>query len=346
MWLNASPVMATVIFAAQLRFEIIVILGLLALMISVVPIFVFGALILRRLRLITNFRILRWLAARFGWGMNVAELSRRLNMPIDELQRHEPTYRVALIPKRGGGQRRLLVPDPQTKALQRRLLRRVLSALRAHDAAFGFERGKSIVDNARPHCQQAVVVRIDVVDFFPSTSAERVEAYFRRIGWNQETARLLTRMTTHEGGLPQGAPTSPRLSNLMNYFLDVQLTRLAVRYRGVYTRYADDITFSFSRDRPRRVRGIIQKTRQILRRKGYKLNRKKLRILRRHQRQTVTGLVVNEHPQLPRQTRRWLRAVRHHVRDGRPSTLTTDQLIGWMAFELMTLEKRQPPPES
>jgi len=191
-----------------------------------------------------------------------------------------------------------------------------------------------------------VVIRIDLIDFFPSTTASRVEAYFRRIGWNAEAAELLTRLTTHEGGLPQGAPTSPRLSNLVNFYLDVQLTRLAARYRGVYTRYADDLTYSFPRDYPRRMRGIDQKTRRILKHRGYQINYKKLRILRRHQRQTVTGLVVNDHPQLPRRTRRWLRSVRHHVRTGRPITLTEEQLLGWTAFELMTLRAQTRPPQS
>src|SRR5690606_2115987 len=150
-----------------------------------------------------------------------------LDVSTEELLSHRPDYAETFIAKRSGGRRRLLIPDWKTKQLQRRLVRRVLSRLQAHSAACGFERGRSIVDNARPHVGQAVVVKMDIVDFFPSTSAGRLDRYFRRIGWNREAAALLVRLTTHDGGLPQGASTSPRLSNLVNFFLDVKLTKLA-----------------------------------------------------------------------------------------------------------------------
>jgi hypothetical protein len=140
--------------------------------------------------------------------------------------------------------------------------------------------------------------------------------------------------------LPQGAPTSPRLSNLVNYFLDVKLSNLAARRRGAYTRYADDITFSFPRDYPRKVRGLIQQVRILLGHHGYELHqRRKLHIRRRHQQQRVTGLVVNDGVRLPRKTRRWLRAVKHRIESGTPASLTPDQLQGWLAFEHMVEER-------
>ena len=271
-----------------------------------------------------------------GLGLGLGELARRLKAGERELQRFAPAYSAAEIPKRGGGRRTLQVPDDKTKAMQRRILRRLLARLRAHEAARGFERGKSIVHNALPHVGRCVVIHLDVVDFFPSTTADRIGRYFRRVGWNAECAAILTRLATHQGGLPQGAPTSPRLSNLVNFHLDVQMTRLAAWRRGVYTRYADDITFSFPKDYPKRMRGVVQKTRRLLKASGYTMHlRKKLSIRRRHQRQSVTGLVVNEKVQLPRETRRWLRAVRHRVATGREATLTPAQLAGWTALEEM-----------
>jgi len=268
--------------------------------------------------------------------LKVAELARRLGVSEEDLRSFEPFYRIAHIRKRSGGSRRLQVPDSDTKAFQRRILRRLLARLRAHEAACGFERGRSIVDNALPHAGQAVVVRMDVVDFFPSTSADRVKSYFFRIGWNEEAAALLTNLTTCDGGLPQGAPTSPRLSNLVNYLLDARLSALAERRGAVYTRYADDITFSFPVDRPKRVRGIIQAASRILEYHGYRMHRrKKLHVRRRHQRQEVTGLVVNDRVQLPRKTRRWLRALKHHLETGRPASLKQTQLDGWIAFQHM-----------
>jgi RNA-directed DNA polymerase len=281
-------------------------------------------------------RFWQWFRARRGWGLGIDELARRLEMSADELRAFSPRYRTAFIKKRSGGERRLRVPDKHTKELQRRLLNRVLRRLRAHPAAFGFERGRSIVHNALPHTGQSVVVRLDIVDFFPSTEATRLESYFRRIGWNKAAAELLVRITTDEDGLPQGAPTSPRLSNLVNYLLDVQMLRLAERWKGRYTRYADDCTFSFPKDYPRHVRGAIQSARRILKAHGYQMHRRrKLHIRRRHQRQVVTGLVVNAQVNLPRYRRRLLRAVRHHLGTSRPATMSAAELEGWESLQAM-----------
>src|SRR5262249_23095452 len=125
--------------------------------------------------------------------------------------------------------RRILTPDERLKTIQRCILRRLLARLHCHPAATGFERSKSIIDNAQVHVGKAVVVRMDLKDFFASTRAERVRSYFRKISWNREASGLLVRLCTYQGGLPQGAPTSPRLSNLVNYRLDARLVALAAR---------------------------------------------------------------------------------------------------------------------
>lgn len=280
--------------------------------------------------------------AYWGWGRSPRKLAKLLGMTVEELQVFTPTYRTAKIPKRNGTSRTLHIPDDETRRLQRAVLHVILARLRAHPAAVGFERDKSIVDNARRHTKRQVVIKLDVVDFFPRTTTERVEAYFRRVGWNRAAAGILARFTTWEGGLPQGAPTSPRLSNLVNYGLDVRLAGFAKKRKGHYTRYADDITFSFPKDYPRRVRGVVQLTRRVLRHYGYKLNERKTRILRRHQRQVVTGLVVNDRVGLPRELRRKLRAARHHLRTGREASWTAEQLKGWESLEKMIEAQRAP----
>jgi RNA-directed DNA polymerase len=269
------------------------------------------------------------LRALLGRGRSVAALAERLEVRLIELTSFEPRYHRMRIAKRSGGIRELSVPSDGTKRLQRMLLSRVLAGLRAHPAACAYERGKSIAQNAAPHVGRAVVIKLDIVDFFPATKADRLQKYFQRIGYSRKAARLLTRLATHEDGLPQGAPTSPRLSNLVNYGIDVRLANLAGRCGGVYTRYADDITISLSQDDPRRVRGLVQRVRRILRAYGYELHQKKLKILRPHHRQLVTGLVVNERLNLPRSKRRELRAALHHLATGRPATLTSEQLAGW-----------------
>jgi len=226
-----------------------------------------------------------------------------------------------------------------------------------------------------------VVVRFDLVDFFPSTRAARVRRYFRRIGWNRRATGVLVRLCTHEGGLPQGAPTSPRLSNLVNYRIDARLSGMAAALGGVYTRYADDITISLADDEreapwvihacPARTFGLetnADKVRflrvfvgRVVAEEGYRLHRrKKLSVRRRHHRQTVTGLVVNDRVGRGRFTRRWLRAVEHRTRlaaEGnsptstgatayvarkRP-TLTPAQLEGWRALRSMIDRQRGEP---
>jgi len=283
---------------------------------------------------------LRRLVSGPGKGLGVEELARRLGLSPEELQAVQPAYREFTIPKRAGGSRRIAAPAPDLKQLQRRILQRLLSRLKAHRSATGFERGQSIVTNALVHARKPVVVRMDIKDFFGSTSTKRVEAYFRAVGWSGEAARLLTRLSTHEGSLPQGAPTSPRLSNLVNVRLDARLSALARKLGAAYTRYADDITFSFPAEDRSAIGAAIVTTKRVLADEGYALHQKrKLHIRRRHQQQLVTGLVVNDRPRLPRSTRRWLRAIEHHVATGRDATLTAAQLAGWRALQSMVARK-------
>ncbi|HZI18673.1 MAG TPA: reverse transcriptase family protein [Pyrinomonadaceae bacterium] len=264
------------------------------------------------------------------------ELARRLGLGADELRAVRATYTEFEVAKRSGGTRPIAEPSRPLKRVQRLVLRRLLGKLRAHPAAHGFERGRSIVTNARLHAGKRVVLRLDLEDFFGSIKAGRVETYFRRVGWDGEAASLLARICTHRGSLPQGAPTSPRLSNLVNFRLDSRLAALARRFGADYTRYADDLTFSFAEDSSAAYRVVLSAVRKIVAEEGYRLHtRKKLRVSRRHRRQTVTGLVVNVRASLPRETRRWLRAVEHRARTGRETTLTPAQLAGWRALRAM-----------
>ena len=287
--------------------------------------------------------------------MGVDELARRVGLTAPELAQLEPSYHEFHIRKRSGGTRRILAPSPELKQVQRRIHRRLLAKLRVHPAVKGFQRGESIVSNARPHQRQAVVVRLDVRDFFDSTAAPRIAKYLRTIGWNRPATRLLVRLCTHDGGLPQGAPTSPRLSNLVNYPLDARLAAAARSCQAAYTRYADDLTFSFAEADSARVNCLKHVVRLILLDYGYRVHRRrKVHVRHRHRRQIVTGLVVNHRAALPRETRRWLRAVRYRAsydwrtapseaqgpwRPRKDPTLSPEQLAGWNALEKMISEK-------
>ncbi len=300
-----------------------------------------GVWLFSRYQRVTNSHFRHWQRARRGKGMGIAELARRLGIPEVELQNIDLSYHEAFIPKRSGGSRRLLIPNDELKRLQRLILHRLLAKLRTHDAVTGFESGLSIVENALPHVGQAVVIKLDIRDFFPTTRPDRVDAYFRRVGWDAECAALLTSLTTHDGGLPQGAPTSPRLSNLINFGLDRAIERFVCdARRGTYTRYADDLTISFPLDYPKRIRGVIQFVARRVRHDGYELNRSKVRILRQHQQQRVTGLVVNDRVNVPRRIRRKLRAIEHRLNSGHPATMTREQLTGWKSLLRMVEQKR------
>ena len=137
-----------------------------------------------------------WIGRLFATGHGPDELARRLGMDEPELDLIVPHYRPFKIPKRSGGTRRILAPDREFKSFQRRVFYRVLGRLRSHPCALGFERGHSIATHARRHCGRPVVVRLDIQDFFPTTRASRVRAYFRYIGWNRHAAELLTRWCT------------------------------------------------------------------------------------------------------------------------------------------------------
>lgn len=276
-------------------------------------------------------------------GLTLADLSGRLGVGAEDLGRIQVVYREFIIPKKSGGQRRIHAPVPALRTLQRKILCRVLGRLKCHPCATGFERGHSIVTNARVHAGRAVVIRMDLKDFFTTTTSLRVQDYFQRIGWNQAAAELLTRVCTHEGGLPQGAPTSPRLSNLVNIKLDARLAGLSAKLGAAYTRYADDLTFSFGEDDPRAIHKLIDGVRRLARRAGYRVHRrKKFHIRRRHDRQVVTGLVVNQRARLARSRRRWLRAVEHRLALGRPASLTPAQMAGWRSFQRMVAAQSFP----
>jgi retron-type reverse transcriptase len=273
----------------------------------------------------------------------IKDLAQWLSVSKKTLNAFQPSYTSFQVPKRSGGVREIRSPSSALKQLQRRILRRVLRRHRAHRAATGFERAQSIVTNASRHCGQAVVVTIDLKDFFPNTTTQRVYEYFtKKAGWTPGAAQVLTKLCTSEGGLPQGAPTSPRLSNLVNIRMDARLEGLATKLGARYSRYADDLTFSFAADDREVINKLISGVEHIVGLYGYQIHRKaKLEIRRGHQRQMVTGLVVNQRVNVPRRTRRWLRAVEHRLRQGLPADLDEGQLAGWKAL-LHMVELQRP----
>jgi RNA-directed DNA polymerase len=226
------------------------------------------------------------------------------------------SYVVHRIPKRSGGWREILEPNPELKRLQRQLLRWLAARrLRVGPYAHGFVRGRSIVTHALPHAGRRVVVRMDVRDFFPSIRSEMVRSSLLREGLSIDDARRISELCTVDGRLPQGAPTSPLLANLVFKQVDFRLAALTRAFRpqfsSAYSRYADDLVFSSNAPDWHQV---IFPVRKIVESAGFTLHQGKTHIARSNCSQRVTGLVVNSRPNVPREYRRVLRAELHSVR--------------------------------
>lgn len=200
-------------------------------------------------------------------------------------------YRPSLLTKPDGRQRRILAPSPELKALQKALLKNYLCRLPVHPAATAYRPRASIVNNARKHVGQALVLTVDLADFFESTSAQRVRAFFVSQGWQGAALETLMRLCVYRNGLPQGAPTSPCLSNLVNLELDQSLADLAQLSGARYTRYGDDLTFSW---RTPAVPGdFIARVTDLLEHFGYEVQlRKGWKVQRREDLPRIAGVVL------------------------------------------------------
>jgi RNA-directed DNA polymerase len=200
-------------------------------------------------------------------------------------------YRPFTIAKPDGRERRVLAPSPALKRLQRALLVNYLAGLPIHPCATAYYPGASTVRNAGPHARSRLVATVDLHDFFESTRAARVRRYFVEQGWRDESLQALMRLCVFRGGLPQGAPTSPCLSNLANVRLDERLELLARRARAIYTRYGDDLTFSWASDRM--PSGFTRSVEDALASAGYEIQpRKGWQVSPIRVRPVVTGLVL------------------------------------------------------
>jgi len=216
-------------------------------------------------------------------------------------------YRCYELPKKSGGNRTVTVPADALKALQRRILRFGFAEIPLHDAATGFRPGLSIRDNALPHVGKPLVVNVDIASFFPSTRYELVLRACRKLLGGKispAAARLAADLCCFRGALPTGAPTSPAIANIVLTPLDKALGKVCARHGISYTRYADDLTFSGGSD----AKKVLPFVHRLLDQLGYRLDGKKTNLFRRGRRQVVTGLVVNDKPNLPRRLRRKLRA--------------------------------------
>jgi RNA-directed DNA polymerase len=230
-----------------------------------------------------------------------------------------PAYNTFQIPKKAGGYRIIDAPDTQLKSKQRIIashLQAVYLTIKP-ESSHGFisrcdERFGTcnIISNASIHTGKRFVLNIDLQDFFHAISAGRVRNIFMAspFSFNRQLSSLLAILTTYYNKLPMGAPTSPVLSNLACLDMDKQMEELALQMGWNYSRYADDLTYSW--DKPFRKENIHE-IKDIIEGCGFSINRDKFRIQPNTTRQTVTGLTVNEKVNLNRKYFRRLRAILH-----------------------------------
>ena len=267
------------------------------------------------------------------------------------------------IPKKRGGMRNVSSPKTKLRRAQSWLLENILAPLPIHEAATAFVAGANVVENANRHMGKAVVVRIDLKDFFPSIGFRRVKRQFENFGYNEGIATILALLATEaprveltldetkryvavgERVLPQGACTSPALTNLLCRRLDARLSGIAQNLGFVYSRYADDLVFS-STDSGANVNKLIGLTRRVVADEKLVVNNEKTVVMRAHMRQVVTGLVVNaqdaESPRVSRDDLRRFRAFLHRYETlgadvmteqiGRDSLSYARGMIAWIAM--------------
>ncbi len=244
-------------------------------------------------------------------------------------------YRRFALPKKTGGERIISAPMPRLKRAQYWVLDNLLARAPVHPAAHGFLRGRSIVSNAAPHVGQAVVINLDLKDFFPSIGMPRIRGVFTQLGYSKQVATTLALLCTEAATeevsvdgetfhvahgprvLPQGAPSSPALTNLLCRRLDARLQGAAAKLGYTYTRYADDLTFSGGEVTRKLAGKLLWRVKQIVIDEGFTPHPDKQHVMRDSQRQGVTGIVVNQKPSLERDTLRRFRATLFQVeKDG------------------------------
>ncbi|MBZ0121954.1 MAG: RNA-directed DNA polymerase [Sandaracinaceae bacterium] len=238
-------------------------------------------------------------------------------------------YHRYTIPKKAGGTRAISAPKPALAKAQEWVLGAILDRLVPEPEAHGFVAEHSVLTNAAPHAKKKIVVNLDLRDFFPSLGFRRVKGLFRKLGYSEHIATLLSLLCTEpprveaeldgkvwhvalgERVLPQGACTSPAITNAVCRRLDRRLRGLAGRHGFAYTRYADDLTFSG--DDRKKVARLLKSVRAILQSEGFVEHPRKTRVMGSGSRQEVTGLTVNAGVKLGRGDKRRLRAILHNA---------------------------------
>jgi len=232
----------------------------------------------------------------------------------------EKRYKTFEIPKNHGGTRTISAPITTIKIIQRKLNQVLQCIYKPRNVVHSYRHDRNIVTNAEQHLQRNLILNIDLKNFFPSIHIGRIIGLFKHQPYNctEVVAKTLAQICCFRGTLPQGAPTSPILSNMICLTLDKDIEQLARKYGFVYTRYADDISLStLDNDFPNAIveydqYGQLQvgeELQKIIRTNSFEINKEKVRIRNPNERQLVTGIVTNVFPNVRREYVRKIRAM-------------------------------------
>lgn len=269
---------------------------------------------------------------------SLQDLSNRTHLSTGLLfrlsKRNNFYYRVFPIPKSSGGEREIAEPARPMKAIQSWILANILQQLPLLPQVTGFRRYCNILDNARAHEDNKYFLCLDIDDFFPSIKYPIVYTIYRKLGYNEHISHVLTSLCTFKDRLPQGGVTSPALSNLACFRLDRRISGYCGSRNIMYTRYADDMTFS-SMSWERLV-GLHKMVRRIVEEENFTLNEAKSRYMGPKRRRKVTGLVIGDNQTgIGRQAERRLRATIYNICAKGKSTeldIALVKLQGYLSF--------------
>jgi len=249
---------------------------------------------------------------------------RELDLILNRLPRF---YRPKKVPKKDGNLRTLLIPDGRLKEIQRGIRSAIFSSLRWPSSVQGGVRGRSVRTNAAHHVGKPLVVSVDVKDFFPSVTPKRVFSIFARLGATAEVAGILTKLTTWNHQLPQGAPTSTDLANLALARVDTRIAGFCRQHGFAYSRYVDDITVSGAL-RLTKFKNLLLR---IIQEEGFMVKAEKTEIMPADTRQLVTKVVVNRQINLPKEKRQQLRIEAIEEGSPKPSPSLKGR-IDWLGY--------------
>lgn len=243
----------------------------------------------------------------------------------------EKHYRRFSIGKKGGGDREIASPRFFLKTIQYWIKTYVLWQVKIHDSCHAYIKGRSIVTNANVHAQQSFVANIDIENFFGSITQKHVFEMLKDNGIGQNLAGIVSKLVTLDDAVPQGAPTSPQISNGILFEFDKSITGVCEKLNLRYTRYADDITISG--ENRTGIMKVISLCRQGFIENGFTIKESKTRVASKNSSQRVTGLVVNELVQPPREFRRKVRAMINNAYN-RPEDYVErlDELRGYVSY--------------